>query len=110
MRFADRDVQFGRGVFEIACGVFDDQAFLAALEGKAGFFARLRAAAGGEGQEPDIAADPVLDVDDVVPVCEIGKVYVQQRARGLGMGGLESAWALDLVAPKNFGVGDDNEL
>src|SRR5207247_3038503 len=80
------------------------------FEGEAGFFARLRAAAGGECRKTEIATDTVLDMDDVIAFFEIREVNVQERARGLGVSGFEAARALDFVAAEDFGIGNDDEL
>src|ERR1700679_3495761 len=48
-------------------------------------------------------------MDDEVVFLQIGEINVEGGAGGQGVGRLEPSRALNLVAAKNFGVGDDDD-
>ena len=83
MRLADGDVEFGRGLCRIIRGVLDDQTFLGPIEGGRRFFQRLGAPGNGEPLQAKIAADAMLEMDDVIAFFEVCKINFQQRARRL---------------------------
>jgi hypothetical protein len=64
---------------------------------------------GGEDAEAEVSADAVLDVDDVVPGFEVGEIDFESGPCGDGVGRLEAARTLDLIAAEDLGVGDDGE-
>ena len=108
MRLADGDVKFRRRLRGIVRGVFDGETFLTA--GAPGFLGLLQPRALIENLQTKKSPDAVLDVDDVIAFLELGKINVEQRARGGGVRRLEPARALDFVAPENLRVGDDDEF
>ena len=104
---ADGNVEAGWFGGGTGRGVLDDEAFVAG-----GFVGSGLAAAAILGRERLQSAeysDAILQVDDVVAFLELGEVDLEDGADCGGVAGLESAWALDLVAAINLGVGDDHK-
>lgn len=107
--FRDGNVKARRFIPRAGGGVLDDEAFLSG--GVAGRGRGRAPAAGlcGEGAEAAVDPDAVLEVDDEVAFLELGEVHFEDGTDRAGMAGLQAARSLDLVAPVDLRVGDDDQ-
>ncbi len=104
MRLGNGHVELGRGLCGIRGGVFDDETLRpgAVLPG-------VPARAGRARLQPHIPSDAVLEMNHQIAILQIGEVNLEGRPRRLGMGGLEPARALNLLASEHLGVGDHHD-
>ena len=72
-------------------------------------FGWLGAGAQRQDLQPDIPPNPVLQVNDIVALLQLGEINVQGRTRRLRVRRLEAARPLHLVTPEDLGVGDDDQ-
>ena len=110
MGLADGDVEFGGRLADIGGGEFDDKTFLAGGGDLGALAGEVTALGGGHDVQSEVAADAVLEMDDVIAFLQFGEIDVEQGAAGGGVRGLEAAGALHLVAAENFRVRDDDEF
>ena len=64
----------------------------------------------GQHLQTGIPADAMLQMDHIIAFLQIGKIDVQQRARGLGVRRFQSTRPLNFVTPENLRVRHDHEF
>jgi len=109
VRFGDRHEQPGRLLAGLVRRIFKNQAFRAGARGHAGAVDRPGAGARRRNLQTEVAANAVLDVNHVVALLQLGEINVQRRPGRLGVGRLEPARPLHLVAAENLGVRDHRQ-
>ena len=76
---------FGGGLQRVGRRILDHQTLLTRRLRRYGSLGRFGACPRREHLQPDIATDPVLQMNHIIAILKVGEVDVQRRARRLGM-------------------------
>src|SRR5205085_9175627 len=94
----------GRRLIQAVRRVLDYEAFLSVWRIGDLLLERLLSTACGGHLQAEIAANPVLQMDHVIALLQIGEINIQQRTRSLRVARFQPARTLHFVAPKDFSI------